>query len=163
MSDKPWGGRFDAPTDSFVEAFNASIDVDARMYAEDIAGSRAHATMLNAQGILTDEELSSIINGLNDIEAKIERGEFEFTIELEDVHMNIEKRLTDRIGESDYNQDLSRRRALETARLVKARIVPETIVSEGGGERPIFNNDLPEGRMYNRTVIVEIATPEEDL
>ncbi|MDX8403138.1 MAG: argininosuccinate lyase [Mariprofundaceae bacterium] len=99
MSDKPWGGRFDAPTDSFVEAFNASTNVDARMYAEDIAGSRAHAAMLNTQGILTDDELAAITQGLNKIETEIERGEFEFLIELEDVHMNIEKRLTDRIGD----------------------------------------------------------------
>jgi len=110
MSDKPWGGRFDAPTDSFVEAFNASIDVDARMYAEDIAGSRAHATMLNTQGILTDAELTSIINGLNDIEAEIERGEFEFTIALEDVHMNIEKRLIDRIGDAGKKLHTARSR-----------------------------------------------------
>jgi len=110
MSDKPWGGRFDAPTDSFVEAFNASTDVDARMYAEDIAGSRAHATMLGSQGILTDEELTAIINGLNEIEAEIERGEFEFTIELEDVHMNIEKRLTDRIGDAGKKLHTARSR-----------------------------------------------------
>jgi argininosuccinate lyase len=82
MSDKPWGGRFDAPTDSFVEAFNASTDVDSRMYAEDIAGSRAHATMLNTQDILTDDELAAILKGLNEIEAEIERGEFKYTIEL---------------------------------------------------------------------------------
>lgn len=110
MSDKPWGGRFDAPTDSFVEAFNASTDVDARMYAEDIAGSRAHATMLNTQGILTNDELTAIINGLNEIEAEIERGEFEFLIELEDVHMNIEKRLTDRIGDAGKKLHTARSR-----------------------------------------------------
>lgn len=110
MSDKPWGGRFDAPTDSFVEAFNASIDVDARMYAEDIAGSIAHATMLQAQGILTNAELAAIITGLNAIEAEIECGEFEFTIELEDVHMNIEKRLTDRIGDAGKKLHTARSR-----------------------------------------------------
>jgi len=110
MSDKPWGGRFDAPTDSFVEAFNASTDVDARMYAEDIAGSRAHATMLGTQGILTDDELAAILNGLNEIEAEIEDGTFEFTIELEDVHMNIEKRLTDRIGDAGKKLHTARSR-----------------------------------------------------
>ncbi|MFC1545873.1 argininosuccinate lyase [Pseudomonadota bacterium] len=110
MSDKPWGGRFDAPTDSFVEAFNASTGVDSRMYAEDIAGSRAHATMLNAQGILTNDDLAAILKGLNEIEAEIERGEFEFTIELEDVHMNIEKRLTDRIGDAGKKLHTARSR-----------------------------------------------------
>lgn len=110
MSDKPWGGRFDAPTDSFVEFFNASIDVDARMYAEDIAGSRAHARMLNAQGILADEDLTAILSGLDAIEADIDAGNFEFTIELEDVHMNIEKRLTDRIGEAGKRLHTARSR-----------------------------------------------------
>jgi len=110
MSDKLWGGRFDAPTNSFVEAFNASTDVDSRMYAEDIAGSRAHATMLNAQDILTDDELSAILKGLNEIETEIESGEFEFLIELEDVHMNIEKRLTDRIGDAGKKLHTARSR-----------------------------------------------------
>lgn len=100
MSDKPWGGRFDAPTDAFVEAFNASTHVDARMFAEDIAGSRAHARMLGKQGILTDADVALILQGLDSIEASIEAGEFEFTIALEDVHMNIEKRLTDEIGDA---------------------------------------------------------------
>ncbi|MDX8388989.1 MAG: argininosuccinate lyase [Mariprofundaceae bacterium] len=110
MSDKPWGGRFDAPTDSFVEHFNASIDVDARMYAEDIAGSRAHAAMLTAQKILTSDELTSILTGLDEIEGEIERGEFAFLAELEDVHMNIERRLTDRIGEAGKKLHTARSR-----------------------------------------------------
>ncbi|MBL4760430.1 MAG: argininosuccinate lyase, partial [Mariprofundaceae bacterium] len=61
MSDKPWGGRFDAPTNAFVEAFNASTHVDACMYAEDIAGSRAHAKMLTQQGILSEDDLAAIL------------------------------------------------------------------------------------------------------
>ena len=100
MSDKPWGGRFDAPTNAFVEAFNASTHIDARMYAEDIEGSRAHARMLQKQGILSDDDVSAILHGLNQVEAEIEAGTFEFTIALEDVHMNIEKRLTDKIGDA---------------------------------------------------------------
>ncbi len=110
MSDKPWGGRFDSPTDSFVEAFNASIDVDARMYAEDIAGSKAHARMLASQGILSAQDLEAILTGLDAIQAEIERGEFEFTIALEDVHMNIEKRLTDRIGDAGKRLHTARSR-----------------------------------------------------
>jgi len=100
MSDKPWGGRFDAPTNAFVEAFNASTHVDARMYGEDIAGSRAHAKMLAKQNILTQDDLKLILQGLDEVEADIEAGNFEFTIALEDVHMNIEKRLTDKIGDA---------------------------------------------------------------
>jgi len=110
MSDKPWGGRFDAPTNAFVEAFNASTDVDQRMYAQDIAGSRAHATMLHHQGILNDADLKKILHGLDGIEEEIERGEFSFLIELEDVHMNIERRLTERIGEAGKKLHTARSR-----------------------------------------------------
>jgi len=110
MSDKPWGGRFDAPTDAFVEAFNASTHVDARMYAEDIAGSRAHARMLTQQGILSHEDLTLILQGLDTIEADIEADNFEFTIALEDVHMNIEKRLTDNIGDAGKRLHTARSR-----------------------------------------------------
>jgi len=110
MSDKPWGGRFEAPTNAFVEAFNASTHVDARMYAEDIAGSRAHATMLTAQGILSEEDLKLILDGLNQVEQEIESGEFEFSIALEDVHMNIEKRLTDIIGDAGKRLHTARSR-----------------------------------------------------
>ncbi len=110
MSDKPWGGRFSAPTDQFVEEFNASIDVDRRMYAEDIAGSRAHARMLERQGILSSEELAAILKGLDDILDEIERGEFAFLTELEDIHMNIERRLTERIGEAGKKLHTARSR-----------------------------------------------------
>jgi len=110
MSDKPWGGRFEAPTNAFVEAFNASTHVDARMYAEDIAGSRAHATMLTGQGILSEADLKLILDGLNQVEQEIESGELEFTIALEDVHMNIEKRLTDIIGDAGKRLHTARSR-----------------------------------------------------
>jgi len=110
MSEKPWGGRFESPTNEFVEAFNASIDVDARMYAEDIAGSRAHAKMLTAQGILSHEDCNAILRGLDEILGEINSGEFEFTIALEDVHMNIEARLTDKIGDAGKRLHTARSR-----------------------------------------------------
>ena len=110
MTEKLWGGRFDAPTDKFVEAFNASIDVDARMYAEDIAGSKAHARMLCAQGILSQQDMNAIIRGLDDILGEIESGEFEFTIAQEDVHMNIESRLTELIGDAGKRLHTARSR-----------------------------------------------------
>ncbi|MFQ5582614.1 MAG: argininosuccinate lyase [Mariprofundaceae bacterium] len=109
-SDKPWGGRFSVPTDKFVEEFNASFDVDARMYAEDITASRTHAHMLCEQGIISHEDLNAILRGLDDIQGEIESGEFEFTAELEDVHMNIEKRLTDKIGEAGKRLHTARSR-----------------------------------------------------
>jgi len=110
MSEKPWGGRFESPTDEFVEAFNASTDVDARMYAEDIAGSKAHAHMLCEQGILKQEDLNAILRGLDEIAGEIENGEFEFTIALEDVHMNIESRLTEKIGDAGKRLHTARSR-----------------------------------------------------
>jgi argininosuccinate lyase len=96
--DKPWGGRFSEPTDAFVERFTASVGFDQRMYAADIRGSIAHATMLEKAGILTIAERDQIVMGLQAIQAEIEAGKFEWSIKLEDVHMNIESRLTANIG-----------------------------------------------------------------
>ena len=96
---KLWGGRFTKATDKNVEAFNASIEFDCRTYAEDICGSIAHATMLARQGI-SDADKDAIVSGLKQIYQQIENDDFTFSIELEDIHMNIEKRLTDAIGEA---------------------------------------------------------------
>ena len=93
-----WGGRFSEATDAFVAEFTASVQFDQRFYKQDIAGSIAHATMLAKVGVLTEQERDDIINGLNTIQAEIEAGQFEWRIDLEDVHMNIESRLTQRIG-----------------------------------------------------------------
>ena len=93
-----WGGRFDrAPADLMLE-INASVPIDRRLYAQDIRGSEAHAEMLAKQGIITEEEAALILGGLEQIQAEIERGAFEFRTALEDVHMNIEARLKERIG-----------------------------------------------------------------
>ncbi|HKJ83746.1 MAG TPA: argininosuccinate lyase, partial [Mariprofundaceae bacterium] len=130
MSKKLWGGRFEQPTDAFVEEFNASIDVDARMYAEDIAGSRAHARMLGRQGILSEADVEAILKGLDEIEAAIEAGEIEFSVQLEDVHMNIEARLTERIGEAGKRLHTGRSRNDQVAtdvRLYLRRRVDETV------------------------------------
>ena len=97
-TDKPWAGRFTAPTDAFVEVFTASVGFDKRLYRHDIAGSIAHARMLAHVGVLSEDERDAIIGGLKEIEQDIERGEFAWSTTLEDVHMNIEARLTDRIG-----------------------------------------------------------------
>lgn len=97
-SDKLWGGRFSEATAASVEAYSASIQYDGRLYHHDIMGSKAHARMLARQGLITDAECAAILEGLTAIEAEIDRGEFVFKSELEDIHMNIEKALTDRIG-----------------------------------------------------------------
>ncbi len=93
-----WGGRFSEATDAFVAEFTASVQFDQRFYKQDIAGSIAHAIMLAKVGVLTEQERNDIINGLTAIQAEIEAGNFEWRIDLEDVHMNIESRLTARIG-----------------------------------------------------------------
>jgi argininosuccinate lyase len=96
--DKLWGGRFSQPTDKFVEEFTASIDFDQRLYRYDIQGSIAHARMLAQQGIISPDEAQQIITGLEGILADIEAGNFAFSVALEDIHMNIEARLIERIG-----------------------------------------------------------------
>ena len=96
---KPWAGRFTEATDKFVEAFTASVNFDKRLAQHDIQGSKAHAAMLAKIGVLTDSERDLIDNGLNEIADEILRGDFEWSVQLEDVHMNIEARLTQRIGE----------------------------------------------------------------
>lgn len=96
--NKQWGGRFSESTDAFVQAFTGSVDFDQRMYAEDIAGSLAHAEMLFTQGILTEEDFKLIKDGLAAVKAEIEAGQFPWSTELEDVHMNIESSLTEKIG-----------------------------------------------------------------
>lgn len=98
MSKKLWGGRFTQPTDKFVEEFTASIEFDQRLYRYDIQGSRVYAEMLGRQGIIAVAEANQIISGLNEILQDIEAGKFEFSVALEDVHMNIEARLIERIG-----------------------------------------------------------------
>ncbi|WP_438455689.1 argininosuccinate lyase [Vreelandella venusta] len=97
-TNQSWGGRFSEPTDAFVARFTASVTFDQRLARQDIQGSIAHATMLARVGVLTDEERDTIINGLTEIQGEIERGEFNWSVPLEDVHMNIEARLTDKIG-----------------------------------------------------------------
>ena len=98
MSSKLWGGRFTQPTDKFVEEFTASIEFDQRLYRYDIQGSKAHAEMLGRQGIIAVDEAGQIIAGLDAILADIEAGNIEFSVALEDIHMNIEARLIERIG-----------------------------------------------------------------
>ncbi|WP_299352437.1 argininosuccinate lyase [uncultured Shimia sp.] len=98
-SNQMWGGRFAAGPDAIMEAINASIEFDQRMAAQDIAGSRAHAAMLAKSGILTDSDADAIREGLLTVLSEIEGGTFEFSTALEDIHMNVEARLKEIIGE----------------------------------------------------------------
>jgi argininosuccinate lyase len=98
MNNKMWGGRFAAGPDAILEEINASIDFDRHLFAQDIAGSKAHASMLAAQGIITAADADKIAQGLDTILAEIESGKFKFSRALEDIHMNVENRLAELIG-----------------------------------------------------------------
>ncbi len=127
MSEKLWGGRFSKSTDEMINEFQASIAFDKRMYREDIAGSMAHARMLAKCGILSAADCEAIVKGLEDILRQIEAGTFSFDVELEDIHMNIEKRLTDAIGEAGGRLHTARSRndqvALDTHMYVRRETV----------------------------------------
>ncbi len=97
---KLWGGRFSKDTNALVDAFNASIDYDKRLYHEDIRGSIAHAHMLAKVGIISQEDAAAIEKGLMEILGEIQAGKFNFSTELEDIHMNIEAALTEKIGDA---------------------------------------------------------------
>lgn len=97
-TNQSWGGRFSEPVDAFVARFTASVDFDQRLYRHDIMGSIAHATMLAKVDVLTNDERDTVIAGLQAIEKEIEAGQFVWSTELEDVHMNIEARLTEQVG-----------------------------------------------------------------
>ncbi len=110
MSDMMWGGRFTKAEEKNALDFNASISYDCRMYREDIAGSIAHAKMLAAHGIISKEDQEKITKGLQKIKKDIDDGNFHFSIELEDIHMNIEKQLTNDIGDAGARLHTARSR-----------------------------------------------------
>ncbi|MFN7193118.1 MAG: argininosuccinate lyase [Rhodospirillales bacterium] len=105
-----WGGRFGVAPDAIMQKINASIDVDRRLYAEDIAGSTAHAKMLARTKILKAKDVAAIVRGLEEVRREIEQGEFLFKTELEDIHMNVESRLADLIGEPAKRLHVARSR-----------------------------------------------------
>ena len=107
---KLWGGRFDEPTDQFVERFTASVDFDQRLYRYDIQGSIAHSMMLQKIGVLNSDEQLQIEQGLKQIESRISEGHFEWSTSLEDVHMNIEAALTELIGDAGKKLHTARSR-----------------------------------------------------
>ena len=143
---KPWGGRFEKSPSRFLDEFGASLPVDRRMWAEDIAGSIAHARMLANQGIISDSDADAIESGLSQIYREIRDGSFQFEIADEDIHMAIERTLTERIGPAGGRLHTARSRndqvALDTRLYVKRRAVEllaatvklrETLVQLAGG------------------------------
>lgn len=146
MSDKTssqlWTGRFTEATDAFVEAFTASEHFDRRLYRHDIRGSIAHAKMLASVGVLSAEERDAIVAGLQDILGEIERGEFAWSPALEDVHMNIEKHLTDRIGDAGKKLHTGRSRNDQVA--TDIRLYLRDSIAEIVGELVRFQSGLVE-------------------
>ena len=127
---KLWAGRFQKETDTLVNDFNSSITFDARLYQEDIAGSMAHAAMLGKQGIIEPHEAEKIIEGLQAILADIEAGQVEFSLDNEDIHMNIEAELTSRIGDTGKRLHTARSRNDQVAvdfRLYVKKEIPKII------------------------------------
>ena len=131
-TNSAWGGRFQESTDAFVAEFTASVGFDQRLAQEDIAGSRAHAAMLVKQGVLSEADGDAIARGLDAIADEIARGEFVWDTALEDVHMNIEKRLTDRIGDAGKRLHTGRSRNDQVATDIRlyARAAIERILGE---------------------------------
>ena len=123
---KLWAGRFQKETDTLVNYFNSSIEFDSRLYQQDIAGSIAHARMLGKQGIIEAHEAETIVDGLKSILADIEAGGVEFSLDDEDIHMNIEAMLTERVGEAGKRLHTARSRndqvAVDTRLYVKEEI-----------------------------------------
>jgi len=125
-SEKPWDGRFSQKTDKIVEAFTSSIDIDKRLYLYDIEGSIAHCTMLAKSSIITKEESSILIDGLNRIRKEIEAGEFRFDDSLEDIHMHIESRLFEIVGKTAQKLHTARSRNDQVALDVRMYLREET-------------------------------------
>ncbi len=126
-----WGGRFSEATDSFVAEFTASVNFDKRFAHQDIQGSIAHATMLGACGIITHDESQAIIDGLNQVKAEIDNGTFEWSVALEDVHMNVESRLTALIGDVGKKLHTGRSRNDQVATDIRLYLRDQTDVIVG--------------------------------
>ena len=122
---KLWGGRFQKSTDKKVDDFNSSIRFDKRMYAQDIKGSIAHAKMLGKQGIIDVADSEKIVKGLLEVLADIESGKVEFLIDAEDIHMNVEKLLTDKIGDSGKRLHTGRSRNDQVALDIRMYLMDE--------------------------------------
>jgi len=147
MSEKMWGGRFAAGTDSLVEAFTASIQVDRRLYAEDIRGSMAHARMLGRVGVLTEAEAEAIVTGLAQVQQEIVEDRLPFVDALEDIHMHVESRLTEIIG--DVGKKLHTGRSRNDQVATDLRLYTRGCV-----------DDLVQGLQHLQNVFIDLAERE---
>ncbi|HAS18185.1 MAG TPA: argininosuccinate lyase, partial [Nitrospiraceae bacterium] len=139
---KLWGGRFSRPTDRDVEEFTESISYDQRLYKYDIQGSMVHARMLGKIGILKKKELSAILKGLEDIRKEIEDNRFSFSVEFEDIHMNIEKRLIEKTGPAGEKLHTARSRNDQVS--LDLRLYLRDIIKDVNGYLTDFQTALVE-------------------
>ena len=128
---KLWSGRFQKDVDGVVNDFNSSIQFDARMYKEDIEGSMAHAMMLGRQGIISPSESEKIVRTLGEILSDIEAGKIEFSLDNEDIHMNIERILTERIGDTGKRLHTARSRNDQVALDLRMNLKKEVLAVRG--------------------------------
>ena len=127
-----WGGRFSEPTDAFVQTFTASVSFDRRLAHADIEGSRAHAMMLEHIGVLDSAELTAIKSGLQQIGGEIDAGQFAWSVQLEDVHMNIEARLTELVGDAGKKLHTGRSRNDQIATDIRLYLREQITLCQGG-------------------------------
>lgn len=125
-ANKTWSGRFSEPVSDLVKRYTASVNFDKRLAEFDIAGSLAHAKMLNKVGVLTDADLAAITQGMQEIRTEIQQGQFAWSVDLEDVHMNIERRLTDKIGAAGKRLHTGRSRNDQVATDIRLYLRHET-------------------------------------
>lgn len=151
-TNSQWGGRFSESTDEFVQAFTASVTFDQRMYRQDIEGSRAHARMLASTGVLDQSDLDAICQGLDAIEQQIEAGEFEWSVALEDVHMNIEAALTARIGDAGKRLHTGRSRNDQVATDIRLYMRDACDAAASECTR-LLEGLLPLARMHAATIM----------
>ncbi len=129
---KPWGGRFTAPTNAFVEQFTASVGFDQRLALCDIRGSLAHARMLADVGVLSGDEYTAIAAGLERVRTRIEADDFDWSVQLEDVHMNIERALVDDIGDIGKKLHTARSRNDQVATDIRLYLREQIDLLKGG-------------------------------
>ncbi len=145
-----WSGRFEQGVSEFTQEFGASLPVDKAMYRQDIAGSKAHARMLAQQGVISDEDAQAIVAGLDEIEASIEAGDFIFDINDEDIHMSIEKVLTQKIGDAG-------------ARLHTGRSRNDQVITDTRLYAKQLARDLQEANLALQEALLELAAQNNDV
>ena len=160
MSKKLWGGRFSCTTDEQAAGFHSSIAFDSRLYEVDITGSIAHANMLGKTGIITEEDSEIIIEGLQDILSDIKSGNIEFNTDDEDIHMNIERLLTERIGEAGKKLHTGRSRndqvALDTRMFVRqaseevTNLIKKLMLALVGIRKKILKRSCPHTPIFRK-------------